>query len=362
VRASFPRNPADVTTEWLTAVLGAPGGACPGARVATLEATPVGTGQMGTSVRYALAWSPPRPGAPRSVVCKFASPDPLSRETGLRLRTYEVEVEFYRLLAPTVGIRTPACHFADIDLASGEFVLVLEDLAPAEQGNQLAGCTVTQAALALDELAKLHAPRWGDERLARLAWLDRNTPDALALSSVVLPALLPGFLDRYAARLAPEHVAVAERLMARLGRWLADREPPFVVQHGDYRVDNMLFGTTAGGVPLAVVDWQTAVRGSPLGDVAYFLGGSLPTEIRRAHERALVRTYWDTIRCGGAGGFSWERCWSDYRKFTPAGLLMAICASMLVVQTERGDAMFLTMARRHATHVLDLDGLEFLPA
>ena len=41
---------------------------------------------------------------------------------------------------------------------------------------------------------------------------------------------------------------------------------------------------------------------------------------------------------------------------------MAICASMLVVQTERGDEMFLTMARRHATHVLDLGALEFLPA
>ena len=43
-------------------------------------------------------------------------------------------------------------------------------------------------------------------------------------------------------------------------------------------------------------------------------------------------------------------------------MTLAICASMLVVQTERGDEMFLTMARRHATHVLDLDGLGRLPA
>ena len=37
-----------------------------------------------------------------------------------------------------------------------EGVLVLEDLAPAEQGDQIAGCTVGQAELAVDEAARLH--------------------------------------------------------------------------------------------------------------------------------------------------------------------------------------------------------------
>jgi aminoglycoside phosphotransferase (APT) family kinase protein len=134
-----------------------------------------------------------------------------------------------------------------------------------------------------------------------------------------------------------------------------------VVQHGDYRIDNMLFATAAGGHPLTVVDWQTAVWGAPLADVSYFLGASLPTEVRRAHEAALVRAYWDAVRAGGAAGLSWDRCWREYRRFTFAGVLMAICASMLVGQTARGDEMFLTMARRHATHALDLDALEFLP-
>jgi hypothetical protein len=359
--ASFPRAPAEVTAAWLAGALAA-AGAPTAARLAGMDAAPVGTGQMGTSVRYRLAWEVSWPGAPASVVCKFASPDPRSRETGLAMRTYEVEVNFYRTLARTVAIRTPACHAAEIDLATGEFVLVLEDLAPAEQGNQLAGCTLAQAELALEELAKLHAPRWGDQRLAALPWLNRNTPEALAVSSALLPALLPGFLERYASRLAPEHTAAAERFMRSLGAWLADREPPFAIQHGDYRIDNMLFGGPGGGPPLAVVDWQTAVWGAPLADVAYFLGASLPSELRRRHERELVRAYWDAVCARGGCGLSWERCWTDYRKFTPAGLLMAICASMLVVQTERGDEMFLTMARRHATHVLDLDGLERLPA
>src|SRR5262249_7622727 len=159
-----------VTPAWLTTTLRA-SHSVDGAHVVAMRSEVVGTGQMGLSVRYALDWSDRSPGSPASVVCKFASPDPTSRATGLALRTYEVDVSFYRPLASAVHIRTPQCPFADIDLSSGEFVLVLEDLAPAAQGDQMAGCTVTQAALALDELAKLHAPRWGDERLAALSWL-----------------------------------------------------------------------------------------------------------------------------------------------------------------------------------------------
>src|SRR5262245_55558974 len=261
----FPRSPEEVTPAWLDEVLRAYGPLRAGHVVGAAPSI-VGTGQMGTSVRFALEYDAPYPAAPRSVVCKLASSDPTSRSTGLSLRTYEVEVRFYREIARTVAIRTPQCHFADIDLATGEFVLVLEDLAPCVQGDQLAGCTVEQAALAMEELAKLHAPRWGDARLGALEWLHRTTPQSIEMSAEWLPSLFPGFLERYAARLERDHIRMAERFVASLGGWLRHREPPFVVQHGDYRLDNMLFGTSAGGYPLAVVDWQTVVWGPPLAD------------------------------------------------------------------------------------------------
>ncbi len=320
----------------------------------------VGTGQMGTSVRYTLGWDGGARG-PRSVVCKFASTDPTSRSTGLTLRTYEVEVSFYRDVARTVGMRIPACHFAEIDLATGEFVLVLEDLAPCVQGDQLAGCSVEQAALAMDELARLHAPRWNDPALAGVEWLNRNaTEDSLAFSEMFLPQLLPGFLARYADRLAPEHVALAERLFARIGRFLRDRPGPRAVQHGDYRLDNMLFGTPAGGYPLAVVDWQTVVWGPPAFDASYFLGAGLLPDDRRLHEEALLRCYHDGLLAGGVRGYDWDSLWTDYRRYAFGGFLMAIGASMMVVQTARGDEMFLTMIRRHGEQIADLDAAALL--
>ena len=357
--AGLVRAPDAVSGEWLTCVLrGAQ--IVDHAVVEDFSAQTVGTGQMGMSVRYRLQYDRKEERAPQSVVCKFASADPTSRATGLALRSYEAEVSFYRQVARTVDIRTPQCHFADIDLETGEFILVLEDLAPCVQGDQLAGCSVDQAALAMEELAKLHAPRWGDPRLAALSWLNRNTPDSTELSGQLLASLFPGFLDRYSGRLDRDQVHIAEQLMTSLETWLRHREPPFVVQHGDYRLDNMLFGTEGGGYPLAVVDWQTVVWGPPLSDASYFLGAGLLPEDRRRHERALLRVYYDALVASGVDAFSWDRCWRDYRRYAFSGFLMAVGASMLVVQTERGDEMFLTMARRHGTQILDLDAEEFL--
>ena len=59
-------------------------------------------------------------------------------------------------------------------------------------------------------------------------------------------------------------------------------------------------------------------------------------------------------------GYAWERCWEDYRRGTFSGFAVTVIASMMVQQTERGDEMFVAMARRHARHALDLGAAEFL--
>jgi hypothetical protein len=358
---AFPRSAEAVDGRWLRDVLATPGPDGAFATPRVVERRPVGTGQMSASVRCTLEW-PPGTAGPPSVVCKMPSTHPQSRETGRAMRTYEVEVSFYREIASTVGIRTPRCHFGALDPETHDFLLVLEDLAPARQGDQLAGCSAAEAALAMDELAKLHAPRWADPGAAALTWLNRNSRESLRAGAGVLPALLPGFLERYADRLLPEHVRVAEAFVGRLAEWFDARREPFTVQHGDYRLDNMLFGTPAGGPPLAVVDWQTASWGPALTDTAYFLGAGLLADERRRHERDLVHRYWTGLRAEGVGDFDWERCWREYRLYAPAGMLMAIGASMMVERTPRGDDMFVAMAERHAAQMLDLDSLGALSA
>lgn len=352
-------DPARVTADWLTEALRF-AKVVGDATVSKIDAEIVGTGQMGRNVRFHLEWRGDPPAAPRTVVGKFPSDDPKSRATGVAQGVYKKEVCFYLELKSTVGIRTPRCFFAASDGDAGDFVLLLEDLAPAVQGDQLAGCAPDTAELALAELAKLHAPRWDDPTLAKLDFLARAGPDAASLLQTIYNAVWPGFAERYSDRLAPQALALCERLGAGLSGWVTGASGPETIVHGDYRVDNMLFGTEAGGYPLAVVDWQTVALGRALSDASYFLGGSLLPDDRRANERALLRGYWERLRSAGVADYSWDACWSDYRRHAFAGVVMAVVASMIVEQTERGDEMFVAMASRHTEHALDLDSEDFL--
>jgi hypothetical protein len=85
------------------------------------------------------------------------------------------------------------------------------------------------------------------------------------------------------------------------------------------------------------------------------LGAGLVEKDRRTYEWDLLREYYQALTASGVQGYSWQRCWSDYRRFALAGFLMAVGASMLVERTPRGDEMFTTMARRHGAHILDLE-------
>jgi hypothetical protein len=343
-------GPAGLSPLWLTEALRR-AGVLDNAKVTHVEATPVGTGQLASSLRLELFYDRPTI-SPLTVVAKLPSGDAGSREIARTLRSYEIEVRFYQELAPTLPVRTPACYAAELEADSGRFALLLEDMAPARQGDQLAGCTVEEAGRALDELVGLHAPRWGDPTLADLEWLNRQGDGAFVLE--MLPALWSGFRQRFAERLGADVHEAGDALFPHLERYLDDVGPSTVV-HRDFRLDNLLFRNGPSGPPVTVVDWQTCALGPALTDVAYFLGAGLLTDVRREHEADLVRRYHAGLAEAGVRDYDAETCWSAYRHGTWAGLITAVSAAMLVEQTERGDAMFLAMAQRHARHALDLD-------
>ena len=346
-------DPADADAPWFTEVLRY-AGVLGHAAVTAIEGQRIGTGQMGQNVGFSLTYDRPAPGAPASVVGKFPSPEAKSRSAAKTFRTYEREVGFYQEIAGTVDIRVPACYFADIDLDTGDFTLLLEDLRPAVQGDQLAGCSLDQAVLAMEELAALHAPRWGDPALAKIEWLgqyDDAQPNEMIRN--VYQGLWPAFAAQYGASLNPEALALGELFGASLNGWRRAWTPPYCVTHGDYRVDNMLFGTEEGGYPLATVDWQTVGHGPGIMDAAYFIGNGLPVRDRRAHEFDLLKRYHDALCARGVEGYGWDQCLSGYVRATFAGILMTVIASQVVACDDRGVAMFAAMAERHFAHALD---------
>lgn len=351
------RHAADVSPEWLTRALSGAGTLAEGARVVDCTMDPIGTGQMADTTRFTLTYDTAESGPP-SVVGKFASADDQSRATGLALRAYEIEVRFYQQLARRVGARVPALYLADVEPETGWFTLLLEDMVGARQGDQIAACGPDVAAAVLEEMAGLHAPCWEAPDLAALEWLNRSSPEADAFLATMVESLLPGFLERYADQLAPEHVALCETFATQLPSWLQGRTGPRTASHGDFRLDNLLF--QPGRRRPVVVDWQTLSWAGGSADVAYFIGGCLGTDERRAHELDLLAHYHHALCARGVCDYSLAQLRHDARRDSFGGVLMAVVASMVVQRTERGDLMFLTSTTRHAQHALDCDALALL--
>lgn len=347
-------TPESIDSAFLTRVLRSAG--FESAEVLDFAAERIGTGQLGRCYRFRLELAGDGYGAPRSLVGKFPSDDAKSRETGVALGLYRKEVEFYRTLAPRLQIRTPRCYFAQVDGVGPDFALILEDMAPAIAGDQLAGCSVEVARAAALEIAGLHAPTWCDAKLRQVDWVVGSS----GASRPLYEALLPAFIARYGGELDADVIGILRRVAGASGPPFEYPEDPFSVVHIDYRLDNLLIDETRSPPRVTAVDWQSFVLGSPLSDVAYLLGASLLPEVRRPVEREIVRAYHARLIELGVRSYDWERCWADYRRGSFAGFAVTVVASMIVQETPRGNEMFLCMARRHARHALDLGAEEFL--
>lgn len=342
-------RPDDLTAGWLTAAIGA-------GSVEQFSVERIGTGQMSECYRVTLSYGD-RGTGPASVILKVAATDAASRQTGLALGLYEREVRFYADIAPRIGGPVAPCHSFGLDAETGVFHLLLGDAAPAVVGDEIRGATVEQALLAMAELGRLHAPLLGQTAMADVDWLNRESP----VNQPLIAQLYAGFVERYGDQIAPQHREVCERMIASFDAYQADlAESVHGLVHGDYRLDNMLFGQEGSDRPLTVVDWQTVTWGPSLIDVAYFLGCALADDVRRDNYDALLGAYYAAL--GHDSPLSLADVREGVRRQAFFGVMMAIVSSMLVERTERGDEMFMTLLRRHSQHVLDTDALATLPA
>ena len=345
------RAPGDIDADWLTAVLQTGG---VDAIVREFTARPIGTGQIGDSFRFRLTYQRGGESAPASLVGKFPAAGEESRQTGVSLGNYVREVRFYQRLAPTALVSTPRCLFTDVDEASGDFVLMMEDLAPAEPGDQLSGVSLDQARQVVVQAARLHASHWGDEGIEDLPWVSgtRASPPSAASPDAIVD-LWRGFKDRYGPRLQPRWVATGDWLSTRWSEMGQAHGAARCLTHCDFRPDNMMFASARGGRPVTVLDWQSVTYGVGATDVAYFLAGALPPEVRRAHEGELLTLYLDTLTSLGVTGYDMATLKRQYGRGGYLLFSTAFFAAMIVTQTERGDRMFLQMIESASNHLWD---------
>jgi aminoglycoside phosphotransferase (APT) family kinase protein len=327
----IPNSPSELTPEWLTAALRS-SGVLQDASVARFETAVLGEGEgfLGTIVRITLELSGADANAPRTMIGKFPTTVPENKTSGETLGVYEREIRFYRQFSQAIPMRTPQLYYADMDPSGMEgreeriiefldrfppwlirlltpvvswfagrsqrrYALLIEDLAPAVPGDQLAGCTADLSREVLRPLAHLHAAYWQKTSDESFSWIPRfelmrrwfqvtyrmNWRGFVATNAENLPRMcgLAEWLEQHA-------VAVIDRLA----------RSPYTLLHGDYRLDNITIGEDgAGQVVPTVFDWQTPMRGPAGVEVAYFLAGNLDTELALREWRDLLRFYHDEL-------------------------------------------------------------------
>jgi len=343
--AEFPTTPEQITAEWLSGVTGRD--------VRNVDWEPIGTGQVGDSIR--LTCTDNGSGDPFTLAAKLPAADETSRQTAAMMSLYAKEVLFYRDIAPHLSARIPEVHFSDIDDTGAAFILLFEDLGPARGGDQIAGCDLSDAEHAIGQAAAFHAPSWENARLLSHNDL-QMAPEKRALYAGLYPQAHATWRERYDGILEPEYMELCDRIAAMAAQIMTREVDARCVVHGDFRLDNMLFGIKGGAEPIAILDWQTVTLGHPMTDIGYFLGCGIGDTLRRKHEDHLMELYLAEMAKRGVT-LTREDTWDDYRRGALHGVMTAVFSAAFVERTERGDANFLLMARGACALALEHDSL-----
>ena len=353
--AEFPSHPAEITPAWASAKLRA-ARVLDGGEVSHLSWEPIGTGQVGDSARFHLTYENAGTG-PATIAGKFPAANPTSRGTAAMRGLYAKEVRFYRELAPQLDVRVPKTYAAELSEDGSDFVLLFEDLAPKKGGNQLDSCTYAEACHAVRQAAALHAPSWKNDAILSLDWLQPQDT-VVAQIRALYPQAQAVFAERYADTLEPELMDVCSQLAAS-DAWLSRDHPKVSLVHGDFRLDNMLFGIGGGAEPIAILDWQTLTIGHPMTDIGYFLGCGIGDNLRRKYEVELLDLYCAEMTALGVP-LTRDEIWRDYVIGALHGVSTAVFSAAFVERTERGDANFLSMARGACALALEHGSLQML--
>jgi hypothetical protein len=353
---------AEATPDWLTRVLRSSGALPGGASVTAVDAEQFAQGSGLLSELFRLTPTYEGGDGPATVVLKLPTRDPAMRGVADALSFYQREHRFYLEIAHQVPFATAACHATiTADDGTTDFVLVLEDLGPLRQLDQVAGCSWDETLGVLDDLAAFHARWWDHESLPDLA--TTFLPVRNDMYVAVLPQLYaPGWAvakEVAGDLLTPELLAFGDRWSELCGPMLEQVNEPSTLIHGDWRSDNLFLDDEGR---LTVIDFQIVSTGSGLSDVGYFVSQSLEPEVRQGRDREIVDAYLARLTAHGVT-LDEAEAWRQYR--------MALCFCLTYPVTsfqawaelpERGHDLVRSMLRRSLAAITDTNALEVLPA
>ena len=357
----LPATPADISVEWLNAAVGGDGSAVTAGRaIVGVVATDIGdgTGIFGEIARLSLTLDD---GTATSLVAKMPCTEPANLHVAQMLGIYEREMNMFEHVLDRSPMHAPACRLVARG-DDGHFVLLLEDMSTDwEVGDQIVGATIPQAEQVVDALAAFHAHWWQSPELDGMTWLPKpNAPQYTAVVPGLYRAGLPGLQSDWADRVPPQSVDVALALDPRFEEILERTAAgPTTLIHTDTRLDNIFFAKDGSG-RVAFIDFQLALAGRGVADVAYLVGTSVPQASAVEHWEALLRRWHAGVTDLGVD-YAFDDALRAYRE----AALYYLSGAMALIGTfdtgnERGAKWAEAYATRILNHVVDIDASSVL--
>ena len=355
----------EITAEWMQQALAA-GGAidCPSIAAVEAERLSEVTNMLGNLYRCRLIAPGGVAAVPASVIVKFPTSNALAFRLAKWLSLHRREYVFYQDIAALGCIRVPSLFYGDYDRRSNRSVLVLEDLGGMNSISQVQGATVEQAQRAIREIAGFQGRFW---EVANDPSLSACGPFLSTGESRIMQTLylltLPPTLERFGDVFSTAARRQAETFGPGIAaHFAAVPAGPKTIVHGDFRVDNMMFGDDSEEA-LTVIDWQGCGIGCGMYDVAFFMSNSITIDQRRRTERDTVEEYHDIVCRMGAKNYTRDDCWRSYRQ-NMLGTLMPMVIGCGAI--EMNNQAIVNQSRellgRVLTAIDDLNAWEFLPA
>ncbi len=131
---------------------------------------------------------------------------------------------------------------------------------------------------------------------------------------------------------------------------------PQTLVHGDFRLENMFFGTSLGESGFAVIDWQDISYGEGIWDIAWFIGGCLQaTSERQSEEQQLLKIYHETLKTNGVSEYTFDACWEDYRLAMSRYFVQAVLmVASLNTENDRENRLARAVSERFIAAITDL--------
>lgn len=306
----------DINADWLTSALRR-GGVLKNATVESVEIKVIGlsAGYLSELARLTPHYSDDEHDAPESIIAKLPSLDVATQAWATSFHMYERESRFYQEIGSEAGMRVPTCYYSAMDLAQTRHVLLLEDFGAVGLGNRSPECTVAEARDALEALAAMHAKWWESEQLDKYAWLGSARSRSLEMAYPrKYRAGWGGVKERFSGRLPEGVEEVGDRLVRGLSEVIQrSSSSPVTLVHGSFRPENIYFGEGNEVDRVAAVSWQLVGSWHGALDVAFFIPYALPTDVRREHEKSLLRVYLDALTRHGIADYPFEKLVEHYR-------------------------------------------------